>query len=226
MTSLSAPSASFALSVRNLEKTYPNGRTVLSGLSFDVPISGRLALLGRNGQGKSTLIKILGGALPPTAGLIDWRVRSSWPIGFGGGFQGSLSGIDNIRFISRVYNKDYSEVLESVDGFAELGSKLNLPVKHYSSGMRARLAFGLSLAIEFDCYLIDELVAVGDSRFQRKCQVELFERRKQRAFIMASHDMNMISSLCDRALVIEGGRAKIFSDVEEAVDIYNWLRAA
>lgn len=225
MISHSTPSASFALSVHNLGKTYANGRTVFSDLNFDVPTSGRLALLGRNGQGKSTLIKILGGAIPATVGFVDWQVRSSWPIGFGGGFQGSLSGIDNIRFISRIYNRDYLEVLESVDSFAELGSKLRLPVKHYSSGMRARLAFGLSLAIEFDCYLIDELVAVGDSRFQRKCQVELFERRKQRAFIMASHDMRAISSLCDRALVIEGGQAKMFSDVDEAVDIYNWLRA-
>jgi len=225
MIARSTHSASVALSVHDLGKTYANGRTVFHNLNFDVPTSGRLALLGRNGQGKSTLIKILGGAIPATVGVVDWRVRSSWPIGFGGGFQGSLSGIDNIRFISRLYNRDYSEVLERVDGFAELGSKLKLPVKHYSSGMRARLAFGLSLAIEFDCYLIDELVAVGDSRFQRKCQVELFENRKQRAFIMASHDMNAISSLCDRALVIEGGQAKMFSDVEEAVDIYNWLKA-
>lgn len=225
MIARSTHSAPVALSVRDLGKTYANGRTVFHNLSFEVPTSGRLALLGRNGQGKSTLIKILGGAIPATVGVVDWQVRSSWPIGFGGGFQGSLSGIDNIRFISRLYNRDYLEILQRVDGFAELGSKLKLPVKHYSSGMRARLAFGLSLAIEFDCYLIDELVAVGDSRFQRKCQVELFENRKQRAFIMASHDMNAISSLCDRALVIEGGRAKMFSDVEEAVDIYNWLKA-
>ena len=96
-------------------------------------------------------------------------MTNSWPIGFSGGFQGSLSGRDNIRFLSRLYNRDFDEMLRRVDGFAELGAKLALPVKHYSSGMRARLAFGLSLTIEFDCYLIDELVAVGDARFQRKC---------------------------------------------------------
>lgn len=226
MTPSIAKRPDYALRVHDLSKKYANGRTVFRDLNFDVPPSGRLALLGRNGQGKSTLIKILGGALPATSGRIDWAVKSSWPIGFGGGFQGSLSGIDNIRFLARLYNTDYATVLERVDQFAELGQRLLMPVKHYSSGMRARLAFGLSLAIDFDCYLIDELVAVGDSRFQRKCQVELFERRKQRAFIMASHDMNMISSLCDRALVIEGGKAKIFDDVDEAIDVYNWLKAA
>lgn len=215
-----------ALSVRNLAKVYPNGHSVFKGLNFDVAQSGRLALLGRNGQGKSTLIKILGGALPPTAGTIQWTGAASWPIGFSGGFQGSLSGLDNINFLARLYNRDVATTLERVDSFAELGEKLKIPVKHYSSGMRARLAFGLSLAIEFDCYLIDELVAVGDRRFQAKCQEELFERRKERTFIMASHDMSMITKLCDRALIIESGKAKIFDDIDEAVDVYSWLRAS
>ena len=164
--------------------------------------------------------------MPPSEGRISWKMSSSWPIGFGGGFQGSLSGIDNIRFITRAYKKSYDDVFERVESFAELGSALKRPVKHYSSGMRARLAFGLSLAIEFDCYLIDELVAVGDARFQRKCNEELFERRADRAFLMASHDMHMIGNLCTRALIIEGGRAKVFEDIEEAIDIYTWLRAA
>ena len=117
-------------------------------------------------------------------------------------------------------------MFERVESFAELGPALNRPVKHYSSGMRARLAFGLSLAIEFDCYLIDELVAVGDARFQRRCNEELFERRADRAFLMASHDTNMIAEHCERALVIESGRARIFDDVHEAVDVYKWLRSA
>nr|WP_314432904.1 ATP-binding cassette domain-containing protein [uncultured Brevundimonas sp.] len=217
-----------ALSVRRLSKAYPggHGRQVFHDLSFDLKESGRLALLGRNGQGKSTLIKILGGALQPTSGQVQWRMSPSWPIGFGGGFQGSLSGLDNIRFLARLYQRDFTTLRERVDGFAELGSKLRDPVKHYSSGMRARLAFGLSLAIEFDCYLIDELVAVGDARFQQKCQTELFERRKERAFIMASHDTHLVARLCDRALIVESGRAKMFDDIEEALDVYSWLRAA
>ncbi|MBK1970586.1 ABC transporter ATP-binding protein [Brevundimonas diminuta] len=214
-----------ALSVDRISKIYPNGHSVFKDLSFEVTQSGRLALLGRNGQGKSSLIKILGGAMPPTSGTVTWRGMASWPIGFGGGFQGSLSGLDNIHFLARLYNRNIKETIRRVDDFAELGEKLTVPVKYYSSGMRARLAFGLSLAIEFDCYLIDEIVAVGDSRFQDKCQQELFERRKERTFIIASHDMHLIANLCDRALVIESGKARLFTDIQEAIDVYSWLRA-
>lgn len=214
------------LRVENVGKAYHGRPPLFSGLNLELTRSGRLAILGRNGQGKSTFIKMLGGILPVTEGRIRWDMTSSWPIGFGGGFQGSLSGLDNVRFLSRLYRKDYQSTLERVDDFAELGPSLKLPVKHYSSGMRARLAFGLSLAIEFDCYLIDELVAVGDARFQQKCQEELFKARADRAFIMASHDTSLVSSYCDRALIIESGKAKLFEDVAEAVDIYTWLRAA
>lgn len=217
------------LEVRGLGKTYARSAKtppLFRDLSFTVGRSDRLAILGRNGQGKSTMIKILGGALAPTEGRVVWKMTNSWPIGFSGAFQGSLTGIDNIRFLARVYGRDFNDLLGRVDGFAELGSKLTMPVKHYSSGMRARLAFGLSLAIDFDCYLVDELVAVGDARFQRKCNEELFERRGRRAFIMASHDMRTISRVCDRALILEGGHAKMFTDVDEAIDIYTWLRAA
>lgn len=216
------------LRVEGLMKKYPSvgSKPLFSDLNFSLARQERIAILGRNGQGKSTLIKILGGILPPTSGQVLWSMSSSWPIGFGGGFQGSLSGLDNVRFLARVYRKNFNNLLERVDNFAELGTALRQPVKHYSSGMRARLAFGLSLAIEFDCYLIDELVAVGDARFQRKCQEELFERRSNRAFMMASHDMNLIGSLCERALVIESGKARIFEDVAEAIDVYSWLRAA
>ncbi|MBB3872948.1 ABC transporter ATP-binding protein [Brevundimonas mediterranea] len=215
------------LRVSGLSKTYRTAHNPLfRNLNFEISRSGRLAILGRNGQGKSTLIKMLGGILPPTEGRIDWLMKSSWPIGFGGGFQGSLSGLDNINFLSRLYGRDYQELRDRVDDFAELGVALKKPVKHYSSGMRARLAFGLSLAIEFDCYLIDELVAVGDARFQRKCEEELFQHRAGRAYLMASHDMSLISQHCDRALIIESGSAKIFDDIEEAIDIYVWLRAA
>jgi len=218
--------APIGLHVDNLSKTYHGAtKPLFRGLSFDVARDGRLAILGRNGQGKSTLIKMLGGILPATEGVIDWRMRSSWPIGFGGGFQGSLSGLDNIRFLSRLYGGDYQAVLDRVDDFAELGRSLRMPVKHYSSGMRARLAFGLSLAIEFDCYLIDELVAVGDARFQQRCEEELFQHRADRSYLMASHDMHLIARHCSRALIIESGKAKMFDDIEEAVDVYVWLRA-
>lgn len=224
---MESPVAAPGLSVQGVGKTYHGApKPLFSNVSFDLARDGRLALLGRNGQGKSTLIKMLGGVLPVSEGAIHWNMSSSWPIGFGGGFQGSLSGLDNIRFLARLYQQDYRRLLELVDDFAELGRALRDPVRHYSSGMRARLAFGLSLAIEFDCYLIDELVAVGDARFQRKCQEALFEHRAHRAFLMASHDTNLIAHYCDRALIIESGRAKMFEDVNEAVDVYTWLRAA
>ncbi|ADL02582.1 ABC transporter ATP-binding protein [Brevundimonas subvibrioides] len=222
-----ADAEAIGLRVEGVSKTYRTAkRPLFSGLNFDLPRDGRLAILGRNGQGKSTLIKMLGGVLPATEGTINWSMTSSWPIGFGGAFQGSLTGIDNMKFLSRVYRRDFGEMLRRVDDFAELGAALKMPVKHYSSGMRARLAFGLSLAIEFDCYLIDELVAVGDARFQQKCQEELFQHRADRAYMMASHDTHLIAQHCDRALIIESGRAKLFNDIEEAIDIYTWLRAA
>lgn len=226
MTTVLAPLDPVGLKVSGLSKTYRHaGKTLFRDLNFTLERGGRLAILGRNGQGKSTLIKMLGGVLPATSGYIDWRMSSSWPIGFGGGFQGSLSGLDNIRFLARLYGKDYAETLARVDDFAELGPALKEPAKHFSSGMRARLAFGLSLAIEFDCYLVDELVAVGDARFQKKCNEELFSKRADRAFMIASHNTNLITKYCDRALLIESGQARIFEDVAEAVDIYTWLKA-
>lgn len=221
------PSNDVGLRVVNLSRQFHGAsKPLFSNLSFSLKRDGRLAILGRNGQGKSSLIRMLGGIDRPSEGFIDWSMTTSWPIGFGGGFQGSLTGLDNVRFLARLYRRDYKDLRDRVDDFAELGSSLRRPVKHYSSGMRARLAFGLSLAIEFDCYLIDELVAVGDARFQRKCQEELFQHRAHRAFLMASHDVHLIASYCDRALIIESGRAKMFEDVQEAVEVYTWLRAA
>lgn len=223
----SANTGEIGLRVRDLSRTHPSAhRPLFSGLNFDFAKNGRLALLGRNGQGKSSLIRLLGGIDRPSHGTIDWAMTPSWPIGFAGGFQGSLTGLDNVRFLSRLYGRDYKETLAEVDDFAELGKAMRQPVKQFSSGMRARLAFGLSLAIEFDCYLIDELVAVGDARFQRKCQEQLFQQRAHRAFLMASHDMNLIGMYCERALIIESGKAKMFDDIEEAIEVYTWLRAA
>ena len=227
MTDGIAPPPDPGLVVTGLAKAWAPGRTpVFADVDFSLSRTGRLALLGRNGQGKSTLIKVLGGVLRPTAGQVRWRMPASWPIGFGGGFQGSLSGLDNIRFLARLYERDFDHLLARVDDFAELGQALKQPVKHYSSGMRARLAFGLSLAIEFDCYLIDEVVAVGDARFQEKCREELFARRADRAFIMASHDTHLVERECDRALILEGGQARLYDNVHEAVEAYGFLRAA
>lgn len=211
------------LSVSNLAKAYPTvrgPRLIFSGASFELARGERLGILGRNGQGKSTLLKIIGGVVPPTRGQVRWAMSNSWPIGFGGAFQGGLTGFDNIRFVARIYDRPIERTTAQVEAFAQLGDQLAEPVRFYSSGMRARLAFGLSLAIEFDCYLIDEVFAVGDALFREKCEREMFGLRGDRAFIIASHDIDFIRSHCHRALIIEGGRAKIFDDLELAIDIY------
>ena len=198
-------------------------RRVLDHVSLEVERGQRLAILGRNGAGKSTLIKIIGGVEIATAGRVERTMSVSWPLAFGGAFQGSLSGLDNLRFISRIYDLDYPETRRFVDDFAELGHQLGEPVKTYSSGMRARLAFALSLAIEFECYLIDEVIMVGDHRFHRRCQEELFDKRGDRALVIVSHDMGFIREVCTSGAVIHDRRLRMCGSVDEAVELYNGL---
>lgn len=210
----------------NLHKSYAMGhgrKQVLNGIDFHVKPGERIALLGRNGAGKTTLIKLIGGVEMPTSGRIRREMTVSWPLGFGGGFQGSLTGYDNARFIARIYGRDYRDIRDFVEEFTELGRQLKMPVKTYSSGMKARLAFALSLAIEFDCYLIDEVLMVGDQNFQRKCHVELFEKRGDRALIFASHYTGMVRDMCSRALVLVNGNGTMYDDIEEALTIYDAL---
>lgn len=214
------------ITCENINKVYKLGsgqKHVLKDVNLEVEKGDRIALLGRNGAGKSTLIKLLGGVEMPTSGKIHRRMSLSWPLGFAGGFQGSLTGYDNARFIARIYDRDYSEMRAFVEDFTELGRQLAMPVKTYSSGMRARLAFALSLAIEFDCYLIDEIILVGDQNFQRKCHYELFEKRTDRSMILASHSTETVREYCNRAVIIDQGRATTYEDVHQAVDIYTQL---
>ena len=210
----------------DITKSYPMGhgrKQVLRGLDLQIGRGEHIGLLGRNGAGKTTLIKLIGGVEMPTSGRVTRHMSVSWPLGFGGGFQGSLTGYDNARFISRIYGHEYSEIREFVEDFTELGVQLKMPVKTYSSGMRARLAFALSLAIEFDCYLIDEIIMVGDANFHHKCHYELFEKRGDRALVLASHSPELIREFCDRALVLHGGHATIYPDVDEALEVYAGL---
>lgn len=211
------------ITCRNIYKSYSQGshrKQVLNDVNLVVERGERLALLGRNGAGKSTLIKIVGGVEMPTSGKITHDMSLSWPLGFNGGFQGSLTGYDNARFIARIYRREYEEIRDFVEEFTELGRQLSMPVKTYSSGMRARLAFALSLAIEFDCYLIDEIILVGDQNFSRKCHYELFEKRSDRAMILASHSPDVVRSMCNRAMIIHNTQATLYSDVNAAVDTY------
>ena len=211
------------LALEHIYKSYPTRqgmRTVLHDINFTLQKGEKLGILGRNGAGKSTLIRLIGGVESPDSGRIIRNMSVSWPLAFSGAFQGSLTGMDNLRFICRIYNADIAKVKKFTEDFAELGIYLNEPVKTYSSGMKARLAFALSLAIEFDCYLIDEVIAVGDSRFNDKCKYELFEKRKDRSLILVSHSEKSIKQYCDKGVVLQDGHLSQSESVEQAFKNY------
>ena len=212
------------ISVEHVSKRYQTRagwRTVLSDINFELKKGEKIGILGRNGAGKSTLIRLLSGVEPPTSGTIERNMSISWPLAFSGAFQGSLTGMDNLRFICRIYNADIEYVKAFTEEFSELGDYLYEPVKKYSSGMKARLAFALSLSVEFDCYLIDEVIAVGDSRFAAKCKHELFEKRKDRSIILVSHSPSAMKSYCDNAMVLDKGIMYKFENMDEAYKFYN-----
>lgn len=198
-------------------------RKVLDNINLTISPGEKIGILGKNGAGKSTLIRILSGAEEPSSGGIVRDMNISWPLAFSGTFQGSLTGADNVRFVCRVYNTDYKRAMEMVDSFAELGKYLYEPVKVYSSGMRARLAFAISLAVDFDCYLIDEVISVGDASFHHKCQIELFEKRAHKAMVIVSHELHNIREHCDRVAILNNGILNMFEDIEAAIALYNTL---
>lgn len=212
------------IEVSNLVKTYRTRRghrRVLDNINFRVLPGEHLGIIGRNGAGKSTLIRLLSGAEHPTSGTIERSMSVSWPLAFGGAFQGHLTGVDNLKFVSRIYGMDHRKLLPFVTEFTELGPYLREPVAHYSTGMVTRLAFALSMAIEFDCFLIDEVLVVGDRRFHDRCHHELFEKRGDRAFILVTHDAHSIRTYCSRACVLHQGRLHEFPDVDSAMDFYD-----
>lgn len=196
-------------------------KTVLDKVDLTLERGRNVGILGRNGAGKSTLIRLLAGAEQPSSGTIDRQMSVSWPLAFGGAFQGNLTGLDNLKFICRIYDADYHQLLPYVEDFTELGPYLREPVAHYSTGMLTRLAFALSMAIEFDCFLIDEVMVVGDKRFHDRCHDELFRKRKDRAFILVSHDAEVIKLYCERACVLHQGRLTEFDSVDAAYEFYN-----
>jgi ABC-type polysaccharide/polyol phosphate transport system ATPase subunit len=205
--------------VRDLKKVYKTRfgeNLVFEDISFDLAMGERLGILGRNGAGKSTLVRLISGAERPTEGTISSDISISWPLAFSGAFQHQLTGIDNVRFISRVYDQDAEENIAFVEEFAELGPYLREPVITYSSGMRARLAFAISMIIEFDCFLIDEISAVGDARFHDRCNYELFQKRADRAMIIISHDAAYVRDHCNRWGVLHDGRLVQYDDFEVA----------
>lgn len=204
-------------------KSYPTRsgqREVLHSVNFAIGQGECVGILGRNGAGKSTLIRLISGAEQPTSGSIVRNMSVSWPLAFGGAFQGSLTGLDNLRFICRVYGTDAESKIPFIQEFSELGQYLREPVRAYSAGMRARLAFAVSMVIDFDCFLIDEIIAVGDARFHQKCHSELFVKRADRGKIIVSHDTHYIAQHCDRALVLSGGQLHEFASMDAAIAFY------
>lgn len=187
----------------NITATFPSGKTI--------------ALLGRNGAGKSSLLRMIAGTMPPSSGSVKITGTMSWPVGFAGSFHGDLTGAQNTIFIGRVYGVDTSELCEYVQDFSELGQHFHLPVRSYSSGMRSRLAFGISMGIQFDTYLVDEVTSVGDAAFRRKSRDVFSERMKVSGAIMVSHNMNMIRDVCDEAAILENGRLTYYKDVMKAI---------
>jgi capsular polysaccharide transport system ATP-binding protein len=211
------------LAIENVSKVYltrRGPRKVLDNVCFALAPGRNLGILGRNGAGKSTLIRLISGAERPTSGRIRRDMRVSWPLAFGGAFQAHLTGLDNLKFVCRIYGVDYRPLVAFVEEFTELGIYFREPVLHYSNGMVTRLAFALSMAIEFDCFLIDEAMVVGDVRFHERCHVELFQKRKDRAFILVTHEANVIKMYCENAAVLHEGRLLPFPSVDAAYNFY------
>lgn len=179
-----------------------------------------MGILGLNGAGKSTLMRLIGGSERPDSGTVIRKARVSWPIGFSGGFHGSLSGRENLRFTCRVYGADIRRVTAFVEAFSELGPYMDMPVRTYSSGMKSKLAFGLSMAIGFDFYLIDEAYSVGDASFQAKAEQVFQTRRKNATLIVVSHNETTIRKNCDGAAVLHGGMLRVYDKLDDALSVY------
>lgn len=198
-----------------------NWNTVLDDVSVHFPKGRSVGILGRNGAGKSTLLRLLGGAEKPDFGWIERRAKVSWPIGFSGGLHADLTGRENARFVARIYGLNVKYVEEFTYEFADIGPYFDSQISTYSTGMRARLAFGLSMSADFECYLVDEVTAVGDKSFQDKCREAFRERRGRATVIMVSHQVGTVSDYCDTAAVLEGGELVIFDSVADAAAVYN-----
>ncbi|MES2657369.1 MAG: ABC transporter ATP-binding protein [Verrucomicrobiota bacterium] len=215
------------IEIRNLTKRYPvkNGfRYVLRDVSLTIPSRTNLAILGPNGAGKSTFLRLIGGAEPADSGTILTDQEISWPLGLTSGFQGSLTGRENVLFVCRINGLNFDEsryVISQVVDFAEIGEYFDMPVSTYSSGMKGRLSFGLSMAFEFDVYLIDELTSVGDTIFREKAKAAFENIRKRASLIFVSHNIKTLRQSCQSALFLRDGSADFYPDIDEGIEAYN-----
>lgn len=217
------------IELKGVTKYYPTAKGrkyVFKDLNFSFPEKTNIGVLGLNGAGKSTLLRMIGGIDFPNQGEIKVSGSISWPLGLSGGAQGSLSGRDNAQFVCRVYGDSEDTIQEKLAfilEFSELGDYFDLPVKTYSSGMRSKLLFAISMAFDFDIYLIDEITAVGDARFRKKSKQALDAKRDSSNYIMVSHNVNDLIKDCDNLLVLGRGGVELFEDAKSGLDYYKEL---
>ncbi len=224
------------IELRNLSKSYRtrfSRKVVARDINFTFPTGESIALIGGNGAGKSTMLKMIAGTLKPDRGEVISDGSISWPVGFAGSFHGDLTGAQNVKFCARIYGVDTEEMLDFTKTFSQLGAHFHLPVRTYSSGMKSRLAFSMSMAIPFDTYLVDEVTAVGDASFRKRSEAILMERLKNAGAIVVSHSMEQLKRLCTSGVVLSNGRFFYYARIEKAIEHHNhnmkgklppWLR--
>ncbi len=209
--------------LENLSKVFVldgHRRVVLDDVTVVFPTRVSVGLLGRNGAGKSTLLSMIAGSTMPTSGRILSDGRISFPVGFAGSFHPEMTGAQNVRFVARIYGVDTDELIDYVADFADLGEQFHLPIRSYSSGMRSRLTFGLSMGLKFDTYLIDEVTAVGDAAFRRKSEAVFADRLSKSGAIFVSHSMSTLRQMCTAGAVLDGGKLTYYTDLEEAIEVH------
>lgn len=209
--------------MENLTKTYyvkGQRKIVADNINAVFPTGVSVGLLGRNGAGKSSLLRMIAGTMDPSSGRIYSDGSISWPVGFSGSFHGDLTGAQNTRFVARVYGINSDYLVDYVQDFAELGMHFHLPFRTYSSGMRSRLAFGVSMGVHFDTYLVDEVTSVGDAAFKRKSEEVFTQRMRTSGAIVVTHSMPMIRRLCTAGAVLENGQLIWFENVEDAIALH------
>lgn len=206
--------------LKDLSKSYRlmgREKVVLNRANATFPTGISVGILGRNGAGKSTLLRLVGGAAAPTSGEILSDGEISFPVGFAGSFHNDMTGAQNCRFVARLYGVDTDSLIAFVEDFAELGTHFHLPIRTYSSGMRSRLAFGVSMGLKFDTYLIDEVTSVGDAAFKRKSREVFLDRITTAGALFVSHSMGMMREMCQAGAVLEHGRLHYYDDLEDAI---------
>lgn len=201
-----------------------HGVKVLDNINLDIVRGQSLGIIGENGAGKSTLLKVITGVTQPTHGRVKVHAKIAAMLELGAGFLPDFSGLDNIRMKASMMglsNKDLDERLDDILAFADIGEKIHEPVKHYSSGMVVRLGFAVITACDPDLLITDEILAVGDESFQKKC-IRWLERfiAQGGTLLLVSHSMNVVQDLCQKAIWIHDGSIKQYGDVPSVTQAY------